>query len=464
MENVKKWVANKNNFTYSTILAQISIYILLSIQSIISAQYKIAHVDASFFVYNLCAHKTFFVPCYRYVAIFVEYLPLLGIYLGLQFKYIAILYSFNFVFSSFVLYLIFVIYTKRFNCAWGIVLVQIFGLMRGYNHLIVEQFGYTVIVFIILMLDYILEKYSLKKFIVFSVILLIFILINHVFLFTVLYVGFTYLIYNHKYHRAKLILLLLIITSCYFIFKVVFSFDGYEQGKIDLILQNLKEYRTLDRAAFRQYFDIYYKNNNYIKLVFIFSILLGLYYKKYTELVLFVIFGIVTYYTLCVVFYKWETAGYMEIYGMAIFASALIGMYFMTKGKNNNYLNLALFLTIAHISFQNIYSNQKLYRDREIYIHQWTIEARSRGVSKMYINRKYFDYQKLLLDWALPYESMNSCLYRGEKPISLFPENDSTKILNLKPSQIISSVSLDDFKDIDTQYYKPLIGKYYIYK
>jgi len=468
MENVRNFFFNKKTLLYSSVTAQIITFIILFVQATISAQYRLAYGDAAFALFRLCADKTFFCPHNRYIAVFSEYLPLLGIYLQLSFKHIAILYSNNLVFTSFILWGIYLLLTKKWEHGWIFISSQIIGLFEGYNHFVLEQVGYIFVCFFILLLDYVLSEKNKQNYLLAITTFAICLSAPtmHMNSLVVLCVGYTYLFFvHHKAYKFLIIHTILVLISIILFRKYISSFNVYEVSKLSAIQENLKNIYHLDQSGYSQYFKVNYTPNEYLRNFYILIVILCLYYRKWMILLMIIAFYFICFYFNCLLFNNWETSGYMEYYGEFIFISILIGLYFALKNHSKNWVVLLFYIYIFHFSLENIYAHQKRYRDREIYIHQLCQNLRKNNKSKAYIFKKDIDYQKLFLDWALPYESMNSSLYRDEKLVSLYAIEDSTQMKNLSDEEIVSNVSIDKTSNFKTNYYGSIKNEpYAIYK
>lgn len=464
MENVKVYLRSNGFFDHLNIVSILIAFGILFGQAYMSTIYRISYGDASFTLFKMCTENDFFIPHHRYIAVLTEFLPLLGIKIGLSFKHLSQLFSINFTFSSFLLWVIYIKLTKNYLNSWILVLAQLFGYAQGYNHYVVEHIGHILILFYILLLDFYLKSKASNKLNLTAFCLIISSPFLHLNSLIILFIGVFYLFVGHT-KKWKFILSLLISICILILFfkRIVFSFNSYEQSQLTKFIANFSNYKQLDNTGFSYYFRDVFLVHFELKLYFTLITIFIAYHQKWKFLFLGIVIYFSCFYFNCLLFKEWETAGYMEFYGLIIFCGILLALYFSIDQYTSKWGLYILFILGFHFSLNLIYTYQRPYRMREEYIHSLNSVARNHNISKSVILKSKIDYSILLHDWALPYESMNSSLIRDEKIVSLLPLDSFGSMDTIFPDKIISSVSTDSYLHIDTSYYKPLIAPYILF-
>ncbi len=106
-------------------LVYLSFYFWLSVHFFIQ---RSSFVDGPWMLVNLINHKTFYIPLHRFSLAVTEWLPLIGIKLGMSFQSIAVLYSISYPVLFLILFMLCIFWLRDFWAAMVLILVTCIGV------------------------------------------------------------------------------------------------------------------------------------------------------------------------------------------------------------------------------------------------------------------------------------------------------------------------------------------------
>lgn len=392
--------------------------------------------DAALYLFKIDYYKTFFTPHRRYIAVLVEYLPLLASYLRLDIKIYLISYIVNPLVSVVLLYILYAKITGRWQDGWVFILSLIAGLKYSFFYSIPEHFGYSFGIFSVLLYRHFAENKMIKPAMLFSLVVGIILGGSHFFVLGILLLGFIliYMIYPNTNTVKFILLQVFIVLGILVGIKLILPIEGYEVGKLNLLKENLDYIKQLDRAAFRFIFD---RDQRYAPHnIALYSLtLFGIFYtRKLYFLLLIPLVFFLTYYVNCLYHYNWMGTEYMELYGRIIMLSLLLCLYFIYVSKPFPNFVWVLFTTFyIYVFCKDVLSVKNIYTERYQAIEQITQQSKS---TKNYLkNGLGVRGEKIWFTWVLPYESLwisrlngkSKTVYAYEKgTYSIEEMNDST--------------------------------------
>jgi len=387
---------------------------------------EIAHFnDTPVYLFYIDFEKFFFTPHNRYISIFTQYLPLIATLLGLSFTAFVKCYVYNGLFSTFILYLIFGFYSKKWHLGWVFLLCLSIGYQYSFFYGVPEHFGYSISIFFTLLYYHILCHCKGTKWLAFSSLIGLMMAGAHLFSVIILLTGFLYIFILEPSTKLKKILVIhvSIFLLTFISIKLMVPPSDYEVGKIQIVIDNLKYIKTLDNAAFRYIFSRDQKNaiDFYSLIIAISGVII--WKKEYLVGVITIILFYLFYYLNCLYSYQSLGTEYMELYGRLIFFALLIPLMLIAVKYKLNHPIFILLCLFSFGAFLNKTSSVKhLYTKRYTSIFELSKFSKS---DKVYIQSDSICSPRIWFTWALPHESMLVNMLEGHpKTVYIFNGNN----------------------------------------
>lgn len=379
-----------------------------------SAHLRMSYGDAPFCFFQIVVEKNFWVPHDRYTGYLMQWLPVLGIKLNMGYQTLYYLYALN----SYVTSLLLIYFYSKISHdnlgIWVLILTLIMGMSSSYYYYAPDHsFGYLFSIFFILFSASLIKRHKnyLWLYTFCSAVVCIMCNLYHSVL---LFVGLIYILIENRDKLKTIVLQFGIIIGTIILIKFLVPSSGYERGKLDSLKANLSHIHELDNAAFRYYFNSIFGKYKLLNYLYSAIFLLGIYRRKFLELGLGVAVYFVLFYLNCLYNYEWESNAYMDLYGRIIFISILLCTYFILQGGRFHWSVISgLFVFMLYINANLIYQKYDVYNNRYEYITNWLEQMNQKEVRKLAIDEKQLNYQILLLDWALAYETLAISTFRG---------------------------------------------------
>lgn len=382
--------------------------------------------DSGFYVSQFINNQTFWIECQRIVLGISQIIPLIGVWLGLQIKYVLLLYSLSHVIFFYLLFL-FVYYGLRDRrSGLLIILFQTVGIMHSFFTPMFELY-YGVP---LLITFYSIWRLPFRYNIIYILLILeVLILLSHPLAF-MLFVFL--LLYDYSKKTAKPIKFYIPVILV-FLGAVVFKYFimcGYESGKMAwqfnykdntqyLQLLNPQYYKVLAMFMLRYYAEVL------IALGLVFYMLI---HRKQWFRLLVIAGTFFTYVFLVNSAYTVSPSRYMEQvmfpFVPIVFIPLIYG--FPSKGRQG-LMNISILLISALIIYRLavIYYGSDIFMKRIAQMEQLIEVARQKGGSKFIVSQQVVDHGYTQLNWSYPIETMLlSAIDGNDIVVSIIPEDD----------------------------------------
>ena len=409
--------------------------------------------DSSYYIGRVLMHDSFWVEHNRFVLILSQWLPLIGIKIGLGIKSILILYSLGNIIFFYSVFLICKYYYNNNSSGIIILLLQTLAIVSGFY---VPMFELYYAAVLLILFSSILKSSDKFTNLIPLGILLVFIVTAHLFavilLILVLSLDFT----ENRLKKWKHYFSIIIITGVIIYIKNLYISD-YEQGKTDAF------WRTLESADYNKEYlknlvDFMAKYYKEVILLLIFIISLFLKEKKYLQATIIFICFFSTLTFLQAAYLGFHRSRYQEqvYFPLAFIVSYPLGIYFLNDSKKR--ITQIIYFGVVFIMIYRIggickrgdYYTQRVEEMKE------TIRKASENDGNKFII--YYDSFKNDANWSFPIETMLISSYKGpESTISIGTERD-IKFMNnkkdLTPNKFMfRRWELLPLKELNTNYY-----------
>jgi len=382
--------------------------------------------DSGFYVSQFINNQTFWIECNRYVLAISQIIPLIGVWLGLQIKYILLLYSLSHVIFFYFLFL-FVYYGLRDRRSGLLIIIaQTVGIMHSFFTPMFELY-YGVP---LLITFYAIWKLPFRYNTIFILLILeALILLSHplafmLFVFVLLYDYTRANAKPLKFYIPVILVYLGAVAFKYFIMceyesgKIAWQFN-YTDNKQYLQLLNPSYYKVLGVFMLRYYAEVL------VALAIVIFMLLNR--KQWFKL--FVVVGTFCAYVFLVnSAYTVSPSRYMEQvmfpFVMIVFIPLIYG--FPIKGRPG-LLNISILLISGLIAYRLavIYYGSEIFMKRVAQMEQLIDAARQKGGSKFVVNQERVDHGYTQLNWSYPIETMLlSAIDGNDITVTIAPEDD----------------------------------------
>jgi len=382
--------------------------------------------DSGFYVSQFINNQSFWIECQRVVLGISQVIPLVGVWMGLEIRYVLLLYSLSHVIFFYFLF-IFVYYGLRDRrSGLLIILAQTVGIMHSFFTPMFELY-YGVP---LLITFYAIWQLPFRYRTIYILLILeVLILLSHPLAFML----FVYvLLYDYARKTAKpvkyyLPVILVFIGAAVFKYFIMCE---YESGKIAwqfnykdntqyLQLINPTYYKIMIMFMLRYYSEIL--------IAFILVIYMLVHRKQWFRL-LVVVGTFFAYVFLVNSAYTVSPSRYMEQvmfpFVPIVFIPLVYG--FPTSGRQG-LLNISILLVSALIAYRLavIYYGSEIFVKRIAQMEQLIAAARQKGGSKFVVSQDVIDHGYTQLNWSYPIETMLlSAIDGNDIAITIAPEND----------------------------------------
>ena len=242
----------------------------------------------------------------------------------------------------------------------------------------------------------------------------------------------------HRFSKFKLILITGM--ALLFIVKLLFLTDGYEAGKFGATTKDIFLPGTINKSYFTFFFKQQW-NSTFVWVKYFWILLAAILIIKFKFK--FLVTACIALLGLYLVIYSFmpngESVAYMDSYqsiwylaGWILFSYAV---YFYFNQFSHVYI--AGIFIVSMIGLYKI-SREKQYTDRIDYYTALMQQAGQKGCIKLYAEVSEVDMQKVMLNWATPYETLMLSTLKGrsqtifinsDKSFSLEKYNSKDKFL-----------------------------------
>ncbi len=420
---------------------------------------RLSYSDAAFYFFNLTTYHDYFTPHHRYMAVMLEYLPLMSIGLGGDFETSAMFFGLD-AFVTYV-FLLFMYYrlTRDSRGFLILVLAIVYGMAQSYYYYVPEHLQYFLALYLVFVTDYIVVHRP-NYLVPLGLICLLIVLGSNLFVISLYFLGLFYLMVSRGPHRGSLFGLFAFVLLGLVLYKIFMPASGYETGKIKSFLANLQHWQHLDKSAFRYYTDLNFDQISYFYIPALAVASYAVFLRKYFLVLAVFVFYTLLYYLTCVYFFEWDSKGYINLYGRLSYLSMLIPLYLVVKNqKAQTPIFLLITATyIAVVSGLQISKYKTENQKRYSYLEQLISTS---DASKIYVNKEHINYQKIWYPWATPYETMLVSRRHGTTQTVYIADLSSDQVKSLDSTQVYSTIASTPIAEMVDSYYRDLSAEPY---
>jgi len=419
--------------------------------------------DSGYYIFKVINYETFWVEHNRFILIFSQFIPLIGVKLSFDLKTVLYLYSIGHILFFYCIFLISRYYYKNIEAGLLLLLLQTLGIMSGF---FVPMFELYYSAGLLVLFATILYYSNRKTDWIILVILSFFILTGHPYASIILL--FILALHSHEYKLKyiKYYLLFIVLIIGVTIFKK-FTASEYEQGKTNAFINNLL-LANYDFTYFRLLSNFLIKY--YIELIIIELITLTflVFSKDFLKLAIIILATIGTLAIINISFYGFEHSRYQEqVYFSLSFIVAYPFVIYLVKNKKQSFKLLFSGLAIIIISIRiiGIWIDGNNFTNRVTEVKSIVEQVVDKPGNKFVVKKDSLVYNP---NWSYPIESMLFSSYGPNKnTITICTDEDinyNDNISNILPSQylfrrweIFNVVTLNSkYFKLDTLNYEPV--------
>ncbi len=382
--------------------------------------------DSGYYFLQFVNNQSFWIELQRIVLGISQIIPLIGIWLGLEMKYILLLYSLGNVIFFYILFL-FVYYGLRDRrSGLLIILAQTIGIVYSfYTPMFELYYGVSLLITFYAIWRLPFRYRSLYILLILQVL----ILLSHPLAFMLFIYVLLYDFRKEKHKPFKFYLPVILVFIGVLVFKY-FTLSEYESAKLGwqfnyaenkryLQFLNPEFYRTIGLFMLRYYFEIL--------AAFIVVIIMLINRKQWFRLLL--VTGTFIAYTFLVNSANTlDGSRYIEQvmfpYVPIVFIPLIYG--FSSKGRQGRH-NLAVLIISLLIVYRLfiIYSGSEMFVKRTAQMEQLIETARQKGGSKFVVSEAIVDHQYTQFNWSYPIETLLlSAIDGNDLTVTIVPEED----------------------------------------
>lgn len=423
--------------------------------------------DSGFYVAQFINNKFFWIECQRIVLAISQLLPLIGVWTGVEIRYVLLLYSMSHVLFFYFLF-IFVYYGLRDRRSGLLIIIfQTVGIMHSFFTPMFELY-YGVPLLITFYAIWRLPYRSPGK-LVLLLVLEILILLSHPLAFML----FPFLLlYDYRKTTAKP-RSYYVVLAIFFLFAVIFKaffMCSYESGKLNW------QFDYTDNRLYLQLLNpAYYKVlaaymlKYYAEVIVALVIVLATFIKRREWFRLVLVAGTFGAYMFLVNSANTiEHSRYMEQvmfpFVPIVFIPLIYG--FPEKGKQG-LLNISVLAVSGLIAYRLIviYNGSEIFMQRVQQMEQLIHAARQKGGSKFVVSENAIDHGYTQCNWSYPIETLLlSAIDGNDIAVTLVPESDMNfegNSVKIKADQFLfRRWEIKDEKWLNQRYFHLDIGGY----
>lgn len=437
-------------------------------------QERLLIIDASYYSYNILHTEDFFIPHYRYINYFNQWLPLLLMKMGVGLKGVLIGYSLSFILFYYAIFGILAYLFKNHKAALFMVLTLVLSCRFKHFMAVTETTNTLALSFLFIgwvTRDHFLQYMHKQRELLSAFGLLLILQIGHPIIFLPLlsFMAFYIVFYKKLKNRYAWLTFGLVLLAMFIRFKVMPS-SGYEQNKMEAfqkageILPNLFDNWTYNHL--KNYTIEHFRWGYYFYLMVLIGLLIM---RRFLA-------ALVSVATLCcfvvvvvIIYYKGESVNMLESYYTFFgyfWGFTALGLFSIVKiPKLIRFLPVALILMI---SFRSLFLHGSFFTERLEYIHSLTEEAAKKGYSKTLYPKEKVNWSKVIVPWSASFTTLiYSTLKNPEESRTLyFYDSKELEKIDVNDEKLFlgASFNLRQFKEenIPDRYFNLKEGKYYL--
>lgn len=440
-------------------------------------QERLLIIDASYYTYNILHEETFFIPHFRYINYFNQWLPLLLMKMGVGLKGVLLGYSFSFILFYYAIFAIIAHIFKNHKAALFMVITLLLSCRFKHFMAVTETTNTLALSFLFIgwvTRDAYLEEMHKKKEWLTAFGLLLLLLVGHPIIFLPLMSFMAFYIFFYKQFKNKYAWLTfgLVLVAMFLRFKVMPS-SGYEQNKMAAFEKTSEILPDFFNNWTYNHLKDYTMNHFKWGYYFYLLVLIALFYmKRFLPAIISVL-------TLCcyvavvvIIYYKGESINMLESYYTFFgYFWGFTALAVFSKIKLPKMARFAPVALILFISFRSLFLHGGFFSDRLEYIYSLTEEAAKNGSSKTLYPKKKMQGNTIIVPWSVSFTSLiYSTLKNPEdsRTVYLYNDQELEKKIDEDDENLFlgATFNLKQFKeeDIPEKYFNLKGGKYYLLK
>lgn len=386
----------------------ILVYIILLVYSILFFKERIILLDNSLYLFNMVEYDNFVIHHNRFITIFTQLLPLIGIKLLLPLKAVMILNSLSYMLLPVTCYLLSGFFYKNYRIALSLLLVNTLFITHTFYWGLSELIqGLCLMVFVFsIMLQ---SADAAKRKLWLDIILLVLAVPTVVFAHPLIIIPFTFsIVYflihrDIKFYRVQGLLTCILFAGAYTVKRLYFT-DGYDAQSMEM--------KNNIMSLFPNYFDTYSNTRfvaNWFRMYYWIPIsgtlilaIVG--YKKQWFKLLFLLCSFVGFVLLVNVSYPTDITHdfYIENLYMPLSLMLALSLVYDVLPKFSRYnLSVILILLICTTGLVRVFIWHKTYDSRVDWLRGYYTQHTDQ---KIVVDNSIAPYNTMLMTWASPYE------------------------------------------------------------
>ncbi len=383
--------------------------------------------DSGFYVAQFINNRFFWIECQRIVLAISQVLPLSAVWIGLELKYVLILYSVSHVLFFYLLFL-FVYYILRDRrSGLLIILTQTVGITFSFFTPMFELY-YGVP---LLITFYAIWRLNIRASLVMLILMIleVLILLSHPLSFMLFPFLLLYDFRSSKPRRWTVYAMLLLVMAGVIVLKA-YTMCPYEVGKLSWqldFLNNPKIQQLLEPSFYLGLLRFFIFNYPEVLIALIIVISMFSYRRDWFRLLLVTGTFMAYLFLVCSV-YSLDRSRYMEQVLFPFVPLVFIPLiYGFPKEPRPGLQNISILLISGLIAYRlfMIYNGSSLFVARVNQMEHLIESARQKGGSKFIVSESNIDKGYTQLNWSYPLETMMlSSLKGSDLTVTIVPKED----------------------------------------
>ena len=420
-------------------------------------QQRLFYSDNAYLLYRILQGKSFAIFHHRWIGLFTQWLPVIGIKLHCSMSTISIAYSIS---LALIYYAVFTwIYYGWKQKTYALSILILLGLLQHFAfYWQVSEINTGMPVFLVLIWltkESVNTKNKVKLSLTSSLCALLILFIHPIL--SIVWVACLGLLFI--YFKDKNYLIALIIAVFILILKITFL-SGFESSKIHPLDIASYKWETIKSSylyySFKEMLQHQFKIFMLLYLVFLLGIL---YRRKFilaiSTIINFIFFFLLIYYYLP----NGAIVDYMETYFIVMMIPILILMLLELDKLKEDYKRIATALIIG-LCIYGLFKtkSEKLYKNRLVYLEFLLQKTESLS----YIENGGLQDNVVMLAWAMPYETLLKSTADGQSK-SVYYNEHQLKISEIQDTSVFLGADWEQYivlNKLNPKYFKVKPAKY----
>lgn len=391
---------------------------------------RITYGDTGYYLFKIIQKEGFNIESGRAISILSQFLPILLIKIGASLRWVMVGYSVNFALIYLVSFFIVKYLFKSHYLAWGALLCTHLFLHFGFYYPTEMIFSSAVLVVIFGFLTYNERNYEhpINPILYFTIGTLLLLILSFIHPFYYIVAGailFCLFLVDYNKNYLYFILISIVLLGI----KITFFKSGYEAGKLSSIDFKTFNWHSINKSYLTFFWKQSFNERFWIAKYALYGFIIFLLWKRKWLLAVSIPLA---YLSLFLIVYlsipNGESLGYMECYVVAISVFPLIVILFYADKywlQHKNTFTIIAFIFSIYGLFR--IESEPIYKDRVNYLENIFAYGRTNNISKFFIEESTIKHDKILVGWALPYESLILSTVSG-KTQTIYINNSTFKI------------------------------------